>query len=138
MLLLIDETRKLAEAFEQKSGRGISNTSNGVYDMLGVVGRALDYNRSAVFNVAVTTLDSLMLQAVSAYAGRRIDWVDLDGLRQPAAEAMIMRALGHSAPGVPVPALVALSIADCARHPRTLETLSQVLEWRPGLVPQFQ
>lgn len=127
MLLLIDETRKLAGSFRVRSGVGINDETNGVYDMLGVVGSALDSNCSAVFNVAVTTLDSLMLRAVSTNSGRRIDWVGLDGLRQPAAEAMIMGALGHSASGVPVPALVSLSIADCARHPRTLETLSQVL-----------
>lgn len=128
ILLLVDETRKLAESFKQKSGLGICDDSNGVYRMLGAVGRALDSNRSALFNVALTTLDSLMLQAVSTGSGRMINWIALDGLRQSKAEAMIMRALGRrSAAGLPIPALIALSVADCARHPRTLESLVRVL-----------
>lgn len=126
MLLLIDETRKLAEAFNQRSGRGISDESNGVYAMLGDVGRALNNNRPAVFNAVCTTLDSLMLQAVATNSGRVIDWVGLDGLRQPAVERMILCALGLH-PASRAPALVALSIADCARHPRTLESLVKVL-----------
>ena len=128
LLLLIDETRKLAEAFKRKSGHGISDGRNLVYDMLGAVGRSLDLNRPAKLNIACTTLDSMMLQAVSTTSGRKIDWVCLDGLRQSAAEAMIMRALGCRPDRVP--ALVALSIADCARHPRTLESLCHALHLR--------
>lgn len=131
ILLLIDETRKLAEAFERKTGRGVSDRSNRVYDMLGAVGRALDCNRPAVFNAACTTLDSLMLQAVTTVSGRQIDWICLDGLRQPATEAMVMRALGLPCASR-VPVLVALSIADCARHPRTLEWLVEALLLRAG------
>ena len=131
MLLLIDETRKLAEAFAEESGRAVTDKTNRVYTMLRAVGRALDQNRSAVFNAACTTLDSMMLQAVSTASGRRIDWIRLDGLRQPAAEAMIMRALGLQ-PASRVPALVALCIADCARHPRTLESLCRALLLRAG------
>lgn len=131
MLLLVDEPRKLAKEFQSISGSDILADSNGVYKMIGALSRALDSNRSEVFNVALTTLDSLMLQAVSTASGRTIDWVGLDGLRQHEAEAMIMCALGRrSAPGAPVPALVALSVADCARHPRTLESLSQALVQR--------
>ena len=126
ILLLVDETRKLAEAFERKTGRSVHDTVNGVHDMLGALGRALDSNRPSAFNAACTTLDSLMLQAVATNSGRRIDWVGLDGLHQSSAETMIMHALGRRSAGR-VPALLALCIADCARHPRTLESLLEAL-----------
>ena len=71
-------------------------------------------------------LDSLMLEAVATNSGRRIDWVDLDGLHQSSAEAMIMHALGRRSAGH-VPAPIALCIADCARYPRTLESLLEAL-----------
>ena len=129
MLLLVDETRKLAEAFEEKTGHRVSDSANRVYTMLKAVGRALDTNPSAQFNAALTTLDSMMFQALSTRSGRKIDWVCLEGLRQHEAEAMIMRALGYRSTSV-APDLVALLIADCARHPRTLEAAGRALRLR--------
>lgn len=136
MLLLINETRMLAEDFARTSGRSISDYYNGVNVVLSAVSRTLGTNCSNKFNVVLTTHDFVMLENFSAGSRRPLSWVCLDGLRQPAAEVMIMRALGQSAPGVPVPDFVALGIADCARHPRTLDSLGRLLRQRSVQVEQ--
>jgi hypothetical protein len=120
ILLLIDEPRKLAEAYPFNSNR--------VSAILSAVGGVLDTYPVSQVNAAFTTLDAVMLKAVSTASRRPITWVGVNGLLQDTVEHLFMLALRKSLPlPASVPAIISLLISDCARHPRTLEHALDVL-----------
>lgn len=114
ILLLVDESAKLAQAADHRSA----------LRMLAALGSLLDCNPACKLNVVCSTLDATLLNNLRTTSGRRITYVPLPELSQVAAEALLSSALAATlVPGQVLPSALRVATSDCAGHLRTLEYL---------------
>lgn len=137
VLLLVDELVKLLNELPAEGSGGMMTKTK----LVSLFGSVMDRMPAKRFNVCITTLDALYLNAASTQSGRTIAWAPLPRLGQATAEGLMRIAL-EGAPAArlqrplreelppgdtrkperevhPVPLL----INDCSGHARSLEAL---------------